>query len=438
MKIALVFAGLAVLTMLTGCVTYRSGRQLRGSAFDKTNNLGVIELDDQGRYWSRPEFEEVIGHVRSQVLEGGATIVVFIHGWHHSARSDDENLEGFRDALHKLRTEMDLPVYRAARRKLFGREDASVIGVYVGWRGRSLPGFFDYLTFWGRKAAAERVGEGDVVEVLSELSKIWSAANDAGKYTGLVTIGHSFGGQVALSAVSSVLRNRITAAHQPGAAEFQPLTGFGDLVVLVNPAAESALFAAISEQTREAQFAPQQSPAMLVVSSENDRATGSWFPFGRRFAVVGQLHRGQEYPLNIRALGWYKPHITHCLCADGGTLCSGIQERPLSYRGPHLTISNTPRPQEAYAGVWVESDLLHPEDIELAGDIGMVATKFFRVSDNIDPNLPFVVAKATKEIINGHNGMFDWRFTDFLLRYVAGTEIKRFTILARARATAGR
>jgi|GEM_PF-6086531 len=66
----------------------------------------------------------------------------------------------------------------------------------------------------------------------------------------------------------------------------------------------------------------------------------------------------------------------------------------------------------------------------------MVATKFYRVRDGIDPNLPFVVAKATKDIIDGHNDMFNPHSVDFLIRYVAGAELKRFTLLHRAQAEA--
>jgi hypothetical protein len=429
---------LVISILLTGCITFRAGRQLQGGPIQGGDGyqLGVVEIDDQGRFWNRSEVEQVIGLVRQETSKGGATVVVFIHGWHHSARPDDENLTMFRDALRKLKTEMDEPIYRAARKKLFKHEDAEVIGVYVGWRGRSLPSFLDYLTFWGRKAAAERVGQGDVVELLSALHNIWSEANDRGKYTGLVTIGHSFGGQVALSAVSGILRNRVVVAQPDGSRAFKALAGFGDLVVLVNPAVESALFEAISEQTRKATFAKQQTPVLLVVSSETDGANGSWFPFGRRIGVINQLHRESEYEQNIRALGWYKPQVTHCLAAEGGRQCAGVTQRPLQYRGPRLSLSTTPRSQKEYFGVWTEADLKTPEDIELGADIGMVATRFYRVSDGIDPNLPFVVARATSDIEDGHSDMFNPRFTDFLIRYVAGAELKRFILLARSQAAA--
>jgi hypothetical protein len=428
---------------LTGCVTtYRTAKQWKSPAIQEGDGytLGIIELDDQGRFWKPEDVVQVLARVRQAAGKGGAMITVFIHGWHHSARSDDENLAAFRDALRRLRREADSPVYRAARANLFKHEDADIVGVYVAWRGRSLPSFLDYLTFWDRKSAAERIGRGDVVELFSTLNKIWAEANTKGKYTSLVTIGHSFGAQVAFSAVSSILRSRVVEAHSAGVTELQSIAGFGDLLVLVNPAAECAPFAAISEQTRTAKFTKQQTPVMLVVSSETDGATGWWFPFGRRFGVLNEVHRGDEYEQNIRALGWYAPQVTHCLAAEGGRPCTNVADRQVRYRGPHGPFAQAPKSEsgEEYAGVWTEADLDRPEEIELAGDLGMTGARLYRVSDHIDPNLPFVVAKATSDMIDGHNDMFNRRFVEFLIRYAAGAELKRFVLLARAQAAAAR
>ncbi|MEO8035720.1 MAG: hypothetical protein ABI837_14890, partial [Acidobacteriota bacterium] len=196
-SVSLPSAFLLVISLLffAGCATYRSGRQSddgppeSGAGFA----LGVVEFDDQGKVWNRDDADRILEVARREAEKGGATIVVFIHGWHHSARAGDANLVDFRKALLKLKTEMDAPIYRSARGRLVGHEDATLIGVYIGWRGRSLPGFLDYLTFWDRKPAAERVGRGDVVELLSTLDRIWIDSNQRDLYTGLITIGHSFG-----------------------------------------------------------------------------------------------------------------------------------------------------------------------------------------------------------------------------------------------------
>jgi hypothetical protein len=419
---------------LAACSWYHTGQAHSIQPVDAPYTLRVVQFDDQGRYWDRTEQLEALRIVEAAARRGGATVVVFIHGWHHDAGAADSNLADFAAALRDLKTEIEQPVYRAARKALFGHEDSDVVGIYIGWRGRSLPGFADYLTFWDRKPAAERIGRGDVVELLSQLDHICRRTTDKGKYTGLVTIGHSFGAQVAATAISSVIRQRIAAARDQDGTYSYPLSGFGDLVVLVNPAAEASVLEGLSEATRRARFSPAQAPVLLVVSSENDSATGWWFPMGRRLDVSDQVYRDDEYAQNIRAVGWYRPQVTHCLALEQGRACEGYPVRPVDYRGPRVSASQATVgvPSEAYAGVWTLKDIGAPEGITLGGDIGMAGVRLYRVSDAIDENQPIVVAKATNEVVNGHNGVFDRPFREFLIRYATGTELKRFLILARS------
>jgi hypothetical protein len=424
---------LSLLLFGTSCATYRTGPEHHGPPVNAAKMLGIVEIDDQGRYWDKAQEAEVLSNVRRLAQRGGATIVVFIHGWHHNASATDSNLSEFTKALSDLRTELDQHVYKMARKAFFGHEDGDVFGVYIGWRGRSLPSYADYLTFWDRKAAAERIGQGDVVELLSRLDQTCRLANGNGRYTGLVTVAHSFGAQVASTAISSILRQRVATGRDDSATFVEPVAGFGDLVVLVNPAAEAAVLNTLSEATRGAKFASSQAPVMLVVSSENDGATGSWFPFGRRLAVRRQVYRGNEYAQNTRALGWYLPQITHCLALEAGRGCFGSAGRNVSYRGPQFTAAQAKSgmPSEAYAGVWVPRDAVAPEEIQLGGDIGMAGVRMYRVAPDVDVNQPVVFAKATKDVVNGHNGVFDRAFTEFLIRYATGAELKRFLIQAR-------
>lgn len=441
MKSALRSALLLAVVLSSACTLYRTGPQHHGTPFvDCTGcKLGVVELDDQGRYFSRSAADEIIKYVRGEAPKGGATVVVFIHGWHHSAREDDGNLNDFRAALEKLHTEMDAPVYQRARHELYGHADAQVIGIYVGWRGASLPmPLADYATFWDRKPAAQRVGNGDVVELLSSLNHIWSSANAAGHYMGLVTMGHSFGGQVTVSAVSAMLRNRVVDARPDNGGRFDNIAGFGDIIVLVNPATEAATLQALSEETRLATFKPEQVPVLLVVSSEADGPNHRLFPLGRIFDVADQVHQHGEYTQNIHALGWYEPQVTHCLAAEGGRDC-GIASPtgPLKQRGRSLPLRKQPYTDDDYSGVWTDADFHHPLTIQLGADLEMAGARFYRVSAGIDPNEPFVVAKATPDIIDGHNDMFNDRFIAFLVRYVAGAQLKRVTLLhARQQAAA--
>jgi hypothetical protein len=64
--------------------------------------------------------------------EGGLTLIVFVHGWKHNARADDDNVREFRQALEA-----------AAFMEQAAMEKASVarhriVGIYVSWRGLSV------------------------------------------------------------------------------------------------------------------------------------------------------------------------------------------------------------------------------------------------------------------------------------------------------------
>ena len=339
---------------LQACSWYHTGQARSIDPVDTPYTLRVVQFDDQGKYWDHAQQSEALRVVEAAAQRGGATVVVFIHGWHHDASATDSNVAHFEAALRDLKAEIDQPIYRAARKALFGHEESDVVGIYVGWRGRSLPGFSDYLTFWDRKPAAERIGRGDIVELMSQLDHICRRSTGNRKYTGLVTIAHSFGAQVAATAISSIIRQRFAIGKGTDGTYNQPLSGFGDLVVLVNPAAEASVLEGLSEATRDARFSPAQAPVLLIVSSENDSATGWWFPLGRRLDVSDQVYRGDEYAQNIRALGWYPPQVTHCLALELGRACNGYDVRPVEYRGPEFTAAQAAAgmPSESYRGVW--------------------------------------------------------------------------------------
>ncbi len=133
-------------------------------------------------------------------------------------------------------------LYAQSRGVLTNSTEVQVIGVYVGWRGRSLPDPFDYLTIWPRKEAAERVGDGDLREFLARLEVLYQKRNTAGihPFLGLVAVGHSLGGQVLLRSTAPEIERELVVAAEGSQPPF--ISGFGDLAVLVNPAVEANQF----------------------------------------------------------------------------------------------------------------------------------------------------------------------------------------------------
>jgi hypothetical protein len=454
--------------ILTACSLYRAGQQQKNVTwFDASNgkySLGIIEFDDQGWLFNPDDAGRVLKRVEQEAQKGGTNIVVFVHGWHHNAacgdprvpddRHCDDNLECFRRTLERVDDELQLPIYQSARQVLFGSPDSRVVGVYLAWRGASLPGNLDYVTFWDRKEAAIRVGHGDVTGVLARLADIYDRNNppDGSKYTGLVVAAHSFGGQVVYAAVSDILKARI--AEQVGP-DGNPTTinakirGFGDLVVLINPALEASVYEPIDRVTRHERFSPEQGPVLMVVSSEGDWPNRDLFPVGRHLSIGSQPYGPPgQYQQKVHSLGNVKSQVTHCLIADGEKGCDGF---PSSPSGGQLVPKAAPAGQASQsakastsacplppidaaraavmAGAWTLQDLCEPTRIQLAGMLEKAATRFYPVDPAIDPNEPFVVVKATRGVIRDHNDMFDPVFIEFLVRYVGGTQLKRVALM---------
>jgi hypothetical protein len=107
----------------------------------------VIEIDDYGRFWNPTAAEATLNVIANASRNKNTLVMAFIHGWHHNADDCDENFKNFHSSLEGLQERLDEPPYRDARKRLNLKDDIQVIGLYIGWRGRSLPSVLDYTTF---------------------------------------------------------------------------------------------------------------------------------------------------------------------------------------------------------------------------------------------------------------------------------------------------
>ncbi|HEY4926725.1 MAG TPA: hypothetical protein VII20_20125 [Roseiarcus sp.] len=328
-----------------------SAHQAPAGLFDNgSSQLAIVEFDDQGRCYDRRQMEALAGWIDG-VADRDVIIVVFVHGWKHDARSDDTNLASFREVLAQA------VAHEAAEA---GAGARPVLGVFVGWRGVSFydrPDILDNLTFWDRQGAGRRVAVGSVRELFGRFRHYRNRRKDAGGAPLLVIVGHSFGGMIVYSALAQSL---IEAATAPARA-VSPR--FADLVLLVNPAVEAARYLPIYDlvQSRMSQqMGTDQPPVFVCATAANDWATGLAFPIGNALSLVTESCRGwQERQAMINTIGHLKWMKTHDLVGAGA-----------SYQ-------------------------LNP------------------VSANSEWS-PFWVARATPDIINGHNGIFMEPFLRFV------------------------
>lgn len=412
-------------------------------------SIGFVEFDDQGWLWNREQMEEVLKSVQDAASRGGAVIVVYVHGWHHNADEGDGDVAAFRDSLKGLHESLNEPelknLRRAALQETGPKNDAAtgeatVLGIYVGWRGGSLPGGLDFLTFSERKRAAHRVGHGDVGELLVRLNQIHARSNDKGLYTGLVVVGHSFGGAVVFSAISDKLQIDLGAMSR--GAEPVPvsaretlctsdrslcLRAVGDLVVLVNPAFESSLYHSIDQLARTSRFDRCQTPVLLTVSSEADWPNRRYFPIGQVVLTQeqGVLRDSQQKHEVHTSLGNFRGQVTHCLKADPGDDCTSIPGYGSAQPGPQG--ADSPRETAARAAA-ATTEHKDPCAQPLGAGGKFADTVLYRVNDDgqannpvMPSNSPVMLARATGELIPGHDlfaGAKTEKFKGFLVKFV--------------------
>src|SRR5262249_58209864 len=130
---------------------------------------------------------------------------------------------------------------------------------------------------------------GDLVEVLTRVHVLVNRMNAGGvDRAHMVTLGHSFGGTMVYTALANILKERVVEALLSRDASTPPIVeGFGDLVVLVNPAFDASQYRSLHELSNTFRsFSPYQAPVLVTIASESDGANRTWFPLGRTLETI--------------------------------------------------------------------------------------------------------------------------------------------------------
>lgn len=274
-------------------------------------SLGFVEIDDQGQFYNRAQAEALLKRLKH--TRQPQYVMIYVHGWHHNAADDDINVSRFKDSLKAIK----------ARHR-----DYQVLGVYIGWRGEtlSLP-LLRNLSFWERKAVSEEVGRNALLDFLL---RVENAVKGGDARNRLLTLGHSLGASVVFTALNPLFMQRLT---QPE--DNSPRKGYGDLVVLVNPAFEATRFTALRDAAqryeREFQFGEQQKPLLIIATSEADAITKNSFANSQVVSTLFETHRSyvpetedpveqpdplSEWDLDTTSVGHLPAFITHRLLSD--------------------------------------------------------------------------------------------------------------------------
>jgi Alpha/beta hydrolase of unknown function (DUF900) len=263
-------------------------------------HLGFLEIDDQGEMLDEGQMSRILEHLKTK---SNHHVLVYVHGWFHNSSADDEDVNEFVERLKRT------------KRKL--NEETKLTGIYVGWRGSSVNfPLLKFLTFWDRKNTSEEIGRNSLTEFLVRVEKTVKK-NDQGKQNRLILTAHSFGASVLYNSLSQIFIERLLNSEPCS------VQGFGDLVVLINPAFEAMRLlpvqAAIERlsRTREVDaplhdpktiprnescnsygvkhyFPDDRPPILVIAGSSGDWANQFTFPIGRVFSTAFERHRDVE------------------------------------------------------------------------------------------------------------------------------------------------
>lgn len=348
-------------------------------------NLLFVEFNDQGQLYDNDLANSALEKL-DKLSNKRSINIIFTHGWHHSAHKNDDNVASFRSMLSHLASEQEL---------LPEDKRYSINGIYIGWRGDSITvPLLKYSTFSDRKKSAHKVGFG-ATPLFLQIESIVKGRHDDNK---LVTIGHSFGGAVTYSALSPVLLERYISSRGLTNNEPNIIEGFGDLVVLMNPAFEALLHLPLFELTQQncKPYNKLQPTRLMIVTSEADSSVRHIFRggqmingfFGDRFednkeitacsgTVRDALPRISESAAFKRSPGNFSATTTHCLAMNGETYQVKHKNRIVDHN-PYVTIQTTEEIVPDHSKIWrgnltsfvreVLSNSLHSSEFEHIDD----------------------------------------------------------------------
>ena len=232
-------------------------------------NLSFVEFGEEGQQLLPVQKQALFDHLRAQKHN---YVVAFVHGWRNDASRGNGNLRQFRMLLSYAKSALESRC-REARRYC----DATLTGVFIGWRGQALTSDGEDLwssakelvTMFTRKPTSDRIGPG-VAGFLKEMSGLLDQRNAAatGRYERdhMMSIGHSLGGNVLISGFAPDVLSAVQAHKQGGLMR----AAAGDLIVLLNPAAEAWKWTQLQDAVAKKGadlFAANQPPVLLSLTT---------------------------------------------------------------------------------------------------------------------------------------------------------------------------
>ena len=243
--------------------------------------VAVVEFDDQGEPWELAQLDAAVDVIRrfNAESEHGVILHQFIHGWKSNASRDEDSgrrLAWFGEQVARLAEYSEASAVRT------GEPARPVVGVYVGWRGRtySWPILVD-ASFWNRRIAAHRVASMRLIEVLERTLRAAKENADSKAFL----LGHSMGGMVLEKTIGPIVMSAVIALSTSGGSV--PVSY--DLIVSANPSTVALYTKQLVDVLKRSDVAlvledadgsrrPAAGPVMVSLTSEADVVTRVMVP----------------------------------------------------------------------------------------------------------------------------------------------------------------
>jgi hypothetical protein len=377
-------------------------------------HLGFVEYDDQGQLRDPAQMQKVMGEFQRLAAADDVLLISFVHGWHHSAKPEDGNIKSFREMLGKV------SIMESIGSKQQGRKKRKVVGLYIGWRGDSISvPYVNGLTFWDRKNTAHDVGQQGVTEVFLKLEEIVNVKKGIDQSvpqpsnSRLVVIGHSFGGAVVYTSLQKILADRFIDSRANKTFQ-SDASGFGDLVVLMNPAFEAMRFGTLYDLSQQScrRYFSTQLPKLAILTSEADYATRYAFSIGRFFSTMFESHvtlkrhfcnqagskgvqamKIEEGEADRKTVGHFKPYLTHRLEPSENK----------QVRSDNFQIGNL-------QDIWAK----HTNEVAVEFEGSRLESL-----NRTTPLNPYLNIRVDKELINNHNDIWRPQIVAFIRDLIA-------------------
>jgi hypothetical protein len=425
-------------------------------------DLITAEFDDQGWLQDtsglRPKPDHIddvltkLEQIYNENQKNGISIVLYVHGWQHNAHPEDLDVVNFRKFLTDLKAAENgralspSPAASSGAPRIYDvptkgeTTGPRVVGVYVGWRGESIPlRVLNLVTFWDRKNTAEHVAAGSVRELFQQLDFVrdcgrteldwkdmrrrlspaerFKEGKVGHRNVRMLTIGHSFGGLVTYRGLSSEFIGSAVRAS-----EDDYVSRLGDLVFIVNPAFEGARHEPLHiAGQRIRTLKRNQLPTLIIAQTSADYATRFAFPIARALNTFWEMQPEAELDATVLAVGHNPRYRTHSLskCTSGNECKTSCQP-------------SAPKVKAAVKALSVDQEevLGEAEFMEKMGHEGfqdqttyLCSGLALAVEGKLQPSQnPFWVVHTTPDIMDSHSDIFNPMFVRFMRQmYIAVT-----------------